>query len=225
MRRKIRTSCGDGSRPKDTSTIRIAEERRGCPGYAPERGNECVSECAASHPNCGTPQAGWPDGPVPPGPSSPDGKVIAVASSMENLPLSIVACPDCGWPAEILEWFSLTSTDGPVEHLALACVDGHYLRMPTDRLSAHTQRQLLADRIQTGEAQRDGAQSDRAAVACLTAGSGAQPSGLAISRLPGHLGTVGSTAAAGGVAAARLPAAARAGSAAAGTPRPPGSAH
>jgi len=225
MRRKIRTSCGDGSRPKDTSTIRIAEELRGCPVYAPERDNECVSESTASHPNSGTPQAGRPDGPVPPVPSSPAGEVITVASSMENPPLSIVACPDCGLPAEILEWFSLTSTDGPVEHLALACVDGHYLRMPTDRLSARTRRQLAADRIQADEAQCDGVQSDRAAAACPTAGSGAQPSGLAISRLPGHLGTVGSPAAAGGVAAARLPAAARAGSAAAGTPRPPGSAH
>jgi hypothetical protein len=52
-----------------------------------------------------------------------------------------------------------------------------------------------------------------------------QFSGLAFSRLPGFPGTVGSPAAAGGAAATRLPAAARAGSAAAGMPRPPGAAH
>jgi hypothetical protein len=45
---------------------------------------------------------------------------------------SVIACPECGLPAEITELFSLSSTDGPVDHVALACVDGHCFRMPAD---------------------------------------------------------------------------------------------
>jgi hypothetical protein len=45
---------------------------------------------------------------------------------------SVIACPECGLPAEVTERFSLSSTDGPVEHVALACLDGHYFRMPAE---------------------------------------------------------------------------------------------
>ncbi len=38
-------------------------------------------------------------------------------------------------PAEIAERFWLSSTDGPVEHIALECVAGHYFRMALDRLA------------------------------------------------------------------------------------------
>jgi hypothetical protein len=48
---------------------------------------------------------------------------------------SMTACPECGLPAEVTERFSLSSTDGPVEHVALACVDGHYFRMPAEGMS------------------------------------------------------------------------------------------
>jgi hypothetical protein len=145
--------------------------------------------------------------------------------------LTMVGCPDCGLPAEILDRFSLDSTDGSIEHIALACIDGHYFRMPADR--------VLAEEVQADEVQGDRVQSDRAAAACLAAGSGAQPSGPALSRLPGRLGIVGtppaietaaavgepaavrSPVAASGAATSQLPAAARAGIAAAGTPQPP----
>ena len=48
---------------------------------------------------------------------------------------SVTACPECGLPAEVTERFSLSSTDGPVEHFALTCLDGHYFRMPADGVS------------------------------------------------------------------------------------------
>jgi hypothetical protein len=101
-----------------------------------------------------------------------------MASKPENTPLCVLPCPDCGLPAELLERFSLISTDGSVEHVAVACIAGHYFRMPADRLPADTRLQLRAD----------GVHSDRAAVACLAAGSGAQPSGPALppARLPGR---------------------------------------
>jgi hypothetical protein len=122
-----------------------------------------------------------------------------MASKSEDPTLRIVGCPECGLPAEILEQFSLISTDGNVEHVALGCVDGHYFRMPADRFPE--------------------------LIHVPAAAPAQQPSGLAFSRLPGFLGMVGSPAAAGGAAAIRLPAAAQAGSAAAGTPWPPGTAH
>jgi hypothetical protein len=56
--------------------------------------------------------------------------------------LTVISCPDCGVPAEITERFSLRSTDGPVDHVALICVAGHHFRMATDRLPAQAQEQL-----------------------------------------------------------------------------------
>jgi hypothetical protein len=48
----------------------------------------------------------------------------------------LVACPDCGVPAEITERFRLPSTDGPVDHIVLRCAGGHHFRMAADRLPA-----------------------------------------------------------------------------------------
>ena len=47
----------------------------------------------------------------------------------------IVSCPDCNIPAEITERFSLPSTDGPVNHVAVRCAAGHHFRMAADRLT------------------------------------------------------------------------------------------
>jgi len=52
---------------------------------------------------------------------------------------NLVACPECQLPAEITERFWLDSTDGPVLHVSVSCVDGHYFRMPADRLHADVQ--------------------------------------------------------------------------------------
>ena len=49
---------------------------------------------------------------------------------------SLIACPECALPAEITEHFWLNSTDGPVIHVCVTCVDGHYFRMPADGLPA-----------------------------------------------------------------------------------------
>lgn len=56
--------------------------------------------------------------------------------------LTVVACPECGVPAEITDRFSLSSTDGPVDHVALSCVGGHHFRMPSELLSAGSREQL-----------------------------------------------------------------------------------
>jgi hypothetical protein len=41
--------------------------------------------------------------------------------------LDLIACPQCGAPAEVVERFWLDSTDGPVEHLKTTCVSKHWL--------------------------------------------------------------------------------------------------
>jgi hypothetical protein len=50
--------------------------------------------------------------------------------------LTVVACPQCHVPAEITDRFSLSSTDGPVVHVAVSCAAGHHFRMSADRLPA-----------------------------------------------------------------------------------------
>jgi hypothetical protein len=52
-----------------------------------------------------------------------------------------VPCPECELPAEVMDRFALGSTDGPVDHVAVACPAGHYFRMAVDRLSAKAQEQ------------------------------------------------------------------------------------
>lgn len=49
--------------------------------------------------------------------------------------LTIVGCPECGQPAEVVDRFVLASTDGPTEHLRLRCLDRHHLLLPTEALS------------------------------------------------------------------------------------------
>jgi hypothetical protein len=50
-----------------------------------------------------------------PGPAAADlDGAGALAAGLERL----VGCPECGLPAEILDRFSLASTDGPVAHIA-----------------------------------------------------------------------------------------------------------
>ena len=49
---------------------------------------------------------------------------------------TLIECPGCGVLAEIAERFVLSSTEGPVEHIAVDCAAGHHYRMAADRLPA-----------------------------------------------------------------------------------------
>ena len=49
---------------------------------------------------------------------------------------ALVPCPGCGVPAEIIERFSLPSTDGLADHIVVGCAAGHHFRMAADRLPA-----------------------------------------------------------------------------------------
>jgi hypothetical protein len=49
--------------------------------------------------------------------------------------LELVACPECGHPADV-EWRDdLDSTDGAVEHLKIRCLNRHWFLLPSDTLS------------------------------------------------------------------------------------------
>jgi hypothetical protein len=49
--------------------------------------------------------------------------------------LELVACPECGHPAEV-EWRDgLASTHGTIEHLKIRCVNRHWFLMPAEMLS------------------------------------------------------------------------------------------
>jgi hypothetical protein len=48
--------------------------------------------------------------------------------------LELLSCPECHAPAEV-EWRDVVdSTDGPVEHVKIRCLHGHWFLMPAERL-------------------------------------------------------------------------------------------
>lgn len=53
--------------------------------------------------------------------------------------LTLISCPECGVPAEVIDRFVLPSTDGPVVHLVVGCTAGHHFRMAADRLPPESQ--------------------------------------------------------------------------------------
>ena len=48
--------------------------------------------------------------------------------------MDLITCPECGHLAEV-EWRDvLDSTDGPVEHARIRCIQRHWFLMPVERL-------------------------------------------------------------------------------------------
>ena len=50
--------------------------------------------------------------------------------------LHLVVCPDCAAPAEVVDRFTLPSTDGPVEHVTVRCLVRHRFTLPAASLPA-----------------------------------------------------------------------------------------
>jgi hypothetical protein len=50
--------------------------------------------------------------------------------------LDLVVCPECAAPAEVVDRFTLPGTDGPVEHVKVACLAQHWFLLPAASLPA-----------------------------------------------------------------------------------------
>ena len=50
--------------------------------------------------------------------------------------LDLVVCPECAAPAEVVDRYVLPSTDGPVEHVKVACLARHWFLLPAASLPA-----------------------------------------------------------------------------------------
>ena len=48
--------------------------------------------------------------------------------------MDMTNCPECGRPAEVFDRHVLESTDGPVEHARVRCVQRHHFFLPVSRL-------------------------------------------------------------------------------------------
>jgi hypothetical protein len=48
--------------------------------------------------------------------------------------VTILDCPLCGLPAEIVARFTFDGSPGPVEHVKVLCVGGHWFTLPVDSL-------------------------------------------------------------------------------------------
>jgi hypothetical protein len=70
---------------------------------------------------------------------APQPPLAAAAGCKASPALSLIPCPACGLAGEITERFTLASSLGPVEHIALVCIAGHVFRMAVDRLQADAQ--------------------------------------------------------------------------------------
>ena len=61
-------------------------------------------------------------------------------------------CPNCGQPAVITDRFTLRGSPGPVEHVKLVCVVGHWFTPPIESLPRRLDepRDVDATRVPTG---------------------------------------------------------------------------
>jgi hypothetical protein len=50
-----------------------------------------------------------------------------------DMDLELTNCPECGAPAEIIDRFVLSSSEGPVEHVKTRCVTGPWFVVPAAR--------------------------------------------------------------------------------------------
>jgi hypothetical protein len=53
--------------------------------------------------------------------------------------LRIVTCPECFMIADLQRGNRLESTDGPVDHVRITCVNRHWFMMPADMLNERPQ--------------------------------------------------------------------------------------
>ena len=87
--------------------------------------------------------------------------------------IDLVACPECTMTAAVQGSDRLESTDGPVEHVRVTCVNRHWFVMPADTLTQRRRNHLSVDggRLRSGCTDREPpapSSSSTAATACMT---------------------------------------------------------
>jgi hypothetical protein len=45
------------------------------------------------------------------------------------------ACPECSMSAVTYDWGRIESTDGPIDHVRVTCINRHWFLMPADKLT------------------------------------------------------------------------------------------
>lgn len=67
----------------------------------------------------------------------PHGTESVMAMSPTERPplLQLTRCPECGATAEITRRIVLASSDGPIEHVRMQCVDRHWFLLPSAMLA------------------------------------------------------------------------------------------
>ncbi len=53
--------------------------------------------------------------------------------------LDVVACPECSMAATVQQGNRVKSTDGPVDHVRITCVNRHWFLMAADTLTERPQ--------------------------------------------------------------------------------------
>ncbi len=67
-------------------------------------------------------------------PAPVDNKEIPSTTDDADQHLAIVACPECSMTASLQRGNRVESTDGPVDHVRITCVNRHWFLMPADTL-------------------------------------------------------------------------------------------
>jgi uncharacterized protein YbaR (Trm112 family) len=66
--------------------------------------------------------------------------------------LDIVACPECAATAAVQGRGPVESTDGPLDHVHITCVNRHWFMMSADMLNERSQKSLTSSYTQNLEA-------------------------------------------------------------------------
>lgn len=72
---------------------------------------------------------------------NPPRNVVPAETAAGTALAELTSCPECGAPAEITRRAVLESTDGPIEHVGVRCIQRHIFLMPTFLLDGAAQSQ------------------------------------------------------------------------------------
>ncbi|MGH3815446.1 MAG: hypothetical protein ACRDUV_23850 [Pseudonocardiaceae bacterium] len=64
-----------------------------------------------------------------------DNEEIPNTAEFADQHLDVVACPECSMTAALQRGDRVESTDGPVDHVRITCVNRHWFLMPADMLN------------------------------------------------------------------------------------------